>query len=99
MSSEMCAYASKRYILDRRGGCRRDGRGREIILKTQVAKQAGMGQASIEETWRNLINNSLELTGIRWTVHGAEGVIPLRTVYINRNWKDYVENSKKVAST
>ena len=36
-----------------------------------------------------LINDRLELTGMRWTVQGAESIIRLRAVYINKEWKDF----------
>jgi len=48
-----------------------------------------IGSGVIEGVCRNLINDRLELTGMRWTVHGAESVIRLRAVYINKDWKDF----------
>jgi len=48
-----------------------------------------IGSGVIEGACRNLINDRLELTGMRWTVQGAESVIRLRAVYINKDWKDF----------
>jgi hypothetical protein len=48
-----------------------------------------IGSGVIEGACRNLINDRLELTGMRWTVQGAESIIRLRTVYINKDWKDF----------
>ena len=48
-----------------------------------------IGSGVIEGACRNLINDRLELTGMRWTVQGAESIIRLRAVYINKEWKDF----------
>jgi hypothetical protein len=48
-----------------------------------------IGSGVIEGACRNLISDRLELTGMRWTVQGAESVIRLRAVYINKDWKDF----------
>jgi len=48
-----------------------------------------IGSGVIEGACRNLINDRLELTGMRWTVQGAESIIRLRTVCINKDWKDF----------
>jgi hypothetical protein len=48
-----------------------------------------IGRGVIEGACRNLINDRLELTGMRWTPQGAESVIRLRAVYINKDWKDF----------
>jgi hypothetical protein len=48
-----------------------------------------IGSGVIEGACRNLINDRLELTGMRWSVQGAESVIRLRAVYINKDWKEF----------
>jgi hypothetical protein len=48
-----------------------------------------IGSGVIEGACRNLINDRLELTGMRWTFPGAESMIRLRAVYINSDWKDF----------
>ena len=54
-----------------------------------LAKGYPIGSGVIEGACRNLINDRLELTGMRWTFHGAESIIRLRAVYINSDWKDF----------
>jgi hypothetical protein len=48
-----------------------------------------IGSGVIEGACRNLVNDRLELTGMRWSFPGAESVIRLRAVYINSDWKDF----------
>lgn len=48
-----------------------------------------IGSGVIEGACRNLINDRLELTGMRWILQGAESVIRLRAVFINKDWRDF----------
>lgn len=48
-----------------------------------------IGSGVIEGACRNLINDRLELTGMRWILQGAESVIRLRAVFINKDWADF----------
>jgi len=48
-----------------------------------------IGSGVIEGACRNLVNDRLELTGMRWSFPGAESIIRLRAVYINSDWKDF----------
>lgn len=45
-----------------------------------------IGSGVIEGACRNLINDRLELTGMSWTHQGAESVMRLRSVHINKDW-------------
>jgi hypothetical protein len=45
-----------------------------------------IGSGVIEGACRNLINDRLELTGMSWTISGAESVMRLRAVHINKDW-------------
>jgi hypothetical protein len=45
-----------------------------------------IGSGVIEGACRNLINDRLELTGMSWTLKGAESVMRLRAVHINKDW-------------
>jgi len=45
-----------------------------------------IGSGVIEGACRNLINDRLELTGMSWTIPGAESVMRLRAVHINKDW-------------
>ena len=51
-----------------------------------LAKGYPIGSGVIEGACRNLINDRLELTGMSWTIHGAESVMRLRAVHINKDW-------------
>ena len=48
-----------------------------------------IGSGVIEGACRHLINDRLELTGMRWTLIGAESVMRLRAVHINKDWKTF----------
>jgi len=51
-----------------------------------LAKGYPIGSGVIEGACRNLINDRLELTGTSWTLQGAESVMRLRAVHINKDW-------------
>ena len=51
-----------------------------------LAKGYPVGSGVIEGACRNLINDRLELTGMSWTIRGAESVMRLRAVHINKDW-------------
>ena len=48
-----------------------------------------IGSGVIEGACRNLINDRLELTGMSWTIGGAESVMRLRAVHINKDWDSF----------
>ena len=54
-----------------------------------LAKGYPVGSGVIEGACRNFINDRLELTGMRWILQGAESVIRLRAVFINKDWADF----------
>lgn len=54
-----------------------------------LVKGYPIGSGVIEGACRNLINDRLELTGMRWSFPGAESIIRLRSVYLNSDWKDF----------
>jgi len=51
-----------------------------------LSKGYTIGSGVIEGACRNLINDRLELTGMSWTIQGAECVMRLRAVHINNHW-------------
>ncbi|MCA1961951.1 MAG: hypothetical protein LDL33_14295 [Desulfomonile sp.] len=53
------------------------------------AKGYPIGSGVIEGACRNLINDGLELTGMSWTLRGAESVMRLRAVNINKDWDEF----------
>jgi len=54
-----------------------------------LAKGYPIGSGVIEGACRNLINDRLELTGMSWTFQGAESVMRLRAVHINKDWEAF----------
>jgi hypothetical protein len=51
-----------------------------------LAKGYPIGSGVIEGACRNLINDRLELTGMSWSIGGAESMMRLRAVHINKDW-------------
>jgi hypothetical protein len=58
-----------------------------------------IGSGVIEGACRNLSNDRLELTGMRWILQGAESVIRLRAVFINKDWADFWRFRRKSERT
>jgi len=54
-----------------------------------LAKGFPIGSGVIEGACRNLINDRLELTGMSWTIQGAESVMRLRAIHINKDWNPF----------
>jgi len=60
-----------------------------------LAKGYPIGSGVIEGACRNLINDRLELTGMSWTLQGAESVMRLRAVHINKDWDAFWTRRRK----
>ena len=43
----------------------------------------------IEGTCRHLIKDRMELSGMRWSMSGAEAILALRSVNENGDWDDF----------
>ena len=43
----------------------------------------------IEGACRHLIKDRMNITGARWTMRGAEAVLPLGYLYISGDWDEY----------
>jgi hypothetical protein len=54
-----------------------------------LARGYPVGSGVIEGACRNLINDRLELTGMSWTIRGAESMMRLRAVHINKDWEAF----------
>jgi hypothetical protein len=54
-----------------------------------LAKGYPIGSGVIEGACRHLINDRLELTGMSWTLQGAESMMRLRAVHINKDWDEF----------
>jgi hypothetical protein len=60
-----------------------------------LARGYPIGSGVIEGACRNLINDRLELTGMSWTLQGAESVMRLRAVHINKDWDVFWTHRRK----
>jgi hypothetical protein len=49
-----------------------------------------IGSGVAEGACRHLVKDRMEQTGMRWTVAGAQALLSLRALYLNRNWPDFV---------
>lgn len=63
-----------------------EGNRKHMRYEICLAKGYPIGSGVIEGACRNLINDRLELTGMSWTLRGAESVMRLRSVHINKDW-------------
>lgn len=55
-----------------------------------LARGYPIGSGVAEGTCRNLVKDRLELTGMRWERRGAQAMIYLRALYLNDEWKKFV---------
>ncbi|NRB06370.1 MAG: ISKra4 family transposase, partial [Richelia sp.] len=60
-------------------------------LKYDDYLKAGFPMATgvIEGACPHLIKDRMDLTGARWTMRGAEAVLPLGCLYISGDWDEY----------
>jgi hypothetical protein len=49
-----------------------------------------IGSGVAEGACRHLVKDRLELTGMRWTVTGAQAMLHQRAIYLNGDWEDYM---------
>lgn len=55
-----------------------------------LAKGYPIGSGVAEGTCRNLVKDRMELTGMRWERRGAQSMIYLRALYLNDEWKTFI---------
>lgn len=60
-----------------------------------LARGYPIGSGVVEGACRNLINDRMELTGMKWSLKGAEAMIRLRSVDINGDWEDFWQFHRK----
>ena len=48
-----------------------------------------IGSGVAEGACRHVVKDRLELTGMRWTVTGAQSLLHLRAIYINDDWESF----------
>jgi len=51
-----------------------------------------IGSGVIEGACRHVVKDRMELSGMRWTVDGAQAMLYLRSIYLNGNWKEFDEH-------
>jgi hypothetical protein len=49
-----------------------------------------IGSGVAEGACRHLVKDRMELTGMRWTVNGAQAMLHLRAIYLNGDWDAYM---------
>jgi len=54
-----------------------------------LAKGYPIGSGVVEGACRHLVKDRMELTGMRWSIQGADAVLELRAVEINDDWQDF----------
>jgi len=50
-----------------------------------------IGSGVIEGACRHVVKDRMELSGMRWTVEGAQAMLHLRSIYLNSDWKEFDE--------
>jgi hypothetical protein len=50
-----------------------------------------IGSGVAEGACRHLVKDRLELTGMRWTVEGAQAMLYVRALYLNDQWGEFLE--------
>lgn len=51
-----------------------------------------VGSGVVEGACRHLVKDRLELTGMRWEREGAQSMLHLRAIYLNREWNQFVND-------
>jgi hypothetical protein len=75
-------------------------RGKEFMKYNEyLEKGYPIGSGVVEGACRNLVKDRMELTGMRWTIEGAEAILKIRSIYINKKgneyWKFRIEQERK----
>ena len=50
-----------------------------------------IGSGVAEGACRHLVKDRMEQTGMRWTPSGAQAMLHLRAIYLNGDWKAYMD--------
>ena len=50
-----------------------------------------IGSGVAEGACRHLVKDRMEQTGMRWTTNGAQAMLHLRAIYLNGDWKAYMD--------
>jgi len=60
--------------------------------KTYLARGFPIGTGVVEGACRHLVKDRMELTGMRWTVDGAQAMLDLRSVFVNGDWEAFQDH-------
>ena len=85
---------AKRYDLNQVIGYLERNR-KHMRYEICLAKGYPVGSGVIEGACRNLINDRLELTGMSWSLRGAESIMRLRAVHINKDWEAFWKHRRR----
>ena len=50
-----------------------------------------IGSGVIEGACRHVVKDRMELSGMRWTIDGAQAMLYLRSIYLNGDWQEFDE--------
>jgi len=57
-----------------------------------------IGSGAIESAHRTLVQNRMKLSGQRWSKSGAQNMLNLKTVYLNKQWNKVIMLTKRTES-
>jgi len=57
-----------------------------------LAEGYPIGSGVAEGACRHLVKDRMEQTGMRWTVEGAQAMLHLRAIYLNRDWPAFIKH-------
>ena len=62
-----------------------------MLYDEYLAAGYPIGSGVAEGACRHLVKDRMEQTGMRWTVEGAQSLLSLRALYLNGDWKRFVD--------
>lgn len=57
-----------------------------------LAEGYPIGSGVAEGACRHLVKDRMEQTGMRWTVDGAQAMLHLRAIYLNKDWPAFIKH-------
>lgn len=90
MRSKHRLPAAKRTVLNAAIGYFENNRD-HMRYDDYLASGYPIGSGVAEGACRHLVKDRLEQTGMRWTVEGAQAMLSLRALYLNGDWKTFID--------
>ncbi len=50
-----------------------------------------IGSGVVEGACRHVVKDRMERTGMRWEIEGAHAMLELRSIYLNQDWREFLE--------